>query len=712
MQNKRLFLILLIGLALFPILSNAQFIVDYKKDGDRYFDNGNYYAAAIYYQKALKIIPSKDYFQPYNVFKTGTAKQKKDAKAYQYLLYKLGQSFRLYKDYESAEEWYRKVLQFNNDLFPLTRLWYGVTLRANSKYDSAIVELKQFKSDYSGQQKYVNKAKLEIASCEFAIEQLKYPRLAEIEELPQPINLEKGSEYAPVGIGDTLFFTSSRKLENINSRKHTPYINKLYITITTDTGYSQVERMSVKSDKYGEEAAASLNDNRLYFTEWHNGNKGDGQYVIMMSTLGEKGTWSDPVKLGHVVNQVDYSTKEASVTADGKYIVFASDRPGGSGGYDLWYAKLGTNGQPVGEAVNLGNTVNSEKDEVNPFYDAKEGKLIFSSNGRVGMGGFDLYFSQGALSDNDWTEPQNYGYPVNSSKDDNYYYPMEEKENKFYTSSDRNSVCCMDLYTVQLNDMKVIGHVYDADTHEPIKRVQTYLTDSLSGDTLGHLITKEDGYFHFPLINRRPLKMHFSHKVYGEKNIEITHAELKPVDSVYERDVYMKLVINRPIRIENVYYDFDKASLREESLPSLDSLISLLTDHPEWRVEIGAHTDALGADEYNQWLSQQRAQSVVDYLTAHGVARDRLEAKGYGEKQPVAPNKNPDGSDNPEGRQLNRRTEFTIIGLIRASGKTMHKLNSVVGDKNSIEVDKSKAMHMSTSEKWKNTKQKEEDTKE
>src|SRR5699024_528251 len=171
MQNKRLFLILLIGLALFPILSNAQFIVDYKKDGDRYFDNGNYYAAAIYYQKALKIIPSKDYFQPYNVFKTGTAKQKKDAKAYQYLLYKLGQSFRLYKDYESAEEWYRKVLQFNNDLFPLTRLWYGVTLRADNKYDSAIVELKQFKSHYSGQQKYVDKAKLEIASWEYAMEE-------------------------------------------------------------------------------------------------------------------------------------------------------------------------------------------------------------------------------------------------------------------------------------------------------------------------------------------------------------------------------------------------------------------------------------------------------------------------------------------------------------------------------------------------------------
>ncbi len=700
MKKSCLFLGLLMCIVLIPFFCDAQYIAKYKKDGDRSFENGAYYAAAVYYQKALKLLPDADYYLPYNVIVKNEKLQKEDVDKYQYLVYQLGESFRLYKDYSRAERWYEKAIKLNNDRFPLARLWYGVSLRADGRYKEALEALKSFQGAFTGKQKYIDRAKLEIASCHFAMEQMKYPRLANIEKLPKPVNVEKGSDYAPMRIGDTLYFSSSRRVKGIKPKKHSPYLNRIYKTTLNKKGFGKIETVSLEKNKYSEEATSSLNSTQqqLYFTEWHSEKGEKGQYVIVKSERDNNGDWTTGKVLADPVNKEGYNTKEAVVTADGKYLVFASDRPGGSGGYDLWYCSLNDEGQPIGDAVNLGDIINTEKDELNPYYDAEKKTLVFSSNGRIGMGGFDLYKSKGSFKDNQWTAPEDLGYPMNSSKDDNYYYP-QTNASQFYTSSDRNSVCCLDLYDIQLKKIRLIGHVYDEDSHKPIAQVQTSLKDSITGETKGKLTTPKDGFFHFPLINRRPLKMHFFNKLYGTKDIVITNADLKTADSVYERDIYLKIVA-KPIVIKNIYYDFDKANLRSESIPALDTLLSLLKEHPEWKVEIGSHTDALGSDKYNQWLSQQRAESVVDFLVAHGITKDRLKAKGYGESRPIAPNKNPDGSDNPKGRQLNRRTEFTIMGTIHQNGKEKNELKSETGDPEDIKVDPSRKYHLSRSEQW------------
>jgi len=703
MKKIYLYLSLLLAILLVPVLSQAQFIKYYKEKGDQYFNKENYYGAAVLYQKALNLLPDDVYYLPYLVRSPRNGKEKEDAKAYQYLVYRLGESFRFYKDYERAGKWYKKTMEFKTDNFPLAGLWYAVCLRAEGNYQQAGKVLKSFVSAYSGEEKYIDRAHLEMASCQFALEQLKYPRLAEVKELPQPVNAEKGSEYAPVLQDDTLYFSSSRALKSVKSKKHSPYINKIYRTKLNQEASAHPEKVNLSDNKLINEAAASFNKEQqlLYFTKVQPSEKKDhaGRYVIMVSKRNADGTYQEPKILGAPVNIEGTDTKEASVTADGKYLIFSSNRAGGLGGVDLWYCALNRDGLPTGNAIHLEQDINTERDELNPFYDTKTGYLYYSSNGKVGMGGLDLYRSEGNFAGNEgWSMPQNLGYPLNSSKDDVYYYPKENRKG-FFTSSDRNSVCCLNLYNVELKKIRLIGHVYDKNTGEPIDEVNSSLTDSITEASIGELTTTDDGFFHFALSNRRPLKMHFSHKQYGTENVIITHRQLTKVDSVFEQDIYLTLLY-KPIRIQNIYYNFDKANIRPESKYALDSLLSLLREHPEWKVEIGAHTDALGSDQYNEWLSQQRAESVVTFLVNQGISKNRLEAKGYGESRSIAPNKNPDGSDNPEGRQLNRRTEFTILGIIHQDGKVLKELNSVMGDKDKIEVDKSRAYHLSRSKKW------------
>lgn len=700
MRCTRIILTLAGILILCPLLSQAQFIIRYKKKGDSYFHQKNYYAAAVYYKKALKASPYANKVLPYTVHTAKALKENKDAADYRYLLNKLGDCYRLYADYANAASWYEKVLKSGPATdFPLVRLWYAVCLRAEGKFNQAIAELKAFQSSYDQTDQYSERAQLELKSNQYAIAEMKYPRIASVDPLPGPVDVDSGSNYAPVKVGDTLYFTSSRAIKKVK-KKESPYINKVYYSIMDKGSFSKPQKVKLSDRRFSQVAAQSLNNNhtRLYFTEWHVSKKETkSRYVIMMSERDEDGQMQTPQVLPAPVNVPDYSTKEATVTADGRYLVFSSNRPGGSGGYDLWYCKLNEKGMPEGDAVNVGSDINTGGDEVNPYYDAQTKELVFSTDRRVGMGGFDLFKSRGGFANNQWSTPENLGYPVNSSKDDVYYFPAGKKE-AFYTSSDRNSVCCLDLYAIQMKYLKVIGHVYDSATHEPIANVNIILNDSVTANKMARLTTANDGFFHFKVKNRRPLTLHFSNKKYGRKDIVITNAALKQVDSVYRRDVYLALYeINKPIIIRNIYYDFDKATLRPKSKLALDTLYNLLNEHADWIVEIGSHTDSIGASSYNEWLSQQRAQSVVDYLVNKGIAKDRLVAKGYGKSRPIAPNSKPDGTDNPEGRQLNRRTEFKIIGLYHKNGtKSKKKLyESVVGDKRSIKVDYSHQLWLS-----------------
>ncbi|GAA4314864.1 OmpA family protein [Compostibacter hankyongensis] len=647
--------------------AHSQFVVDYKKQGDQFFSEGKYYAAAVLYQKALGILPDtmmSHYVYPYTITPK-SKKQEKNKKEYAYLVYQLGDAFRLYKDYKSALDWYQKAEQLSTGEFPMLPLWEGVCLRANKRYEEAITHLEAFKSAYGKSDEYSRQADLELKSCRFALDQMEYPRLSDIAKLPAPVNSgESGSNYAPLLKDQQLYFTSSRPLRDINEKKDDPFVNKLYSAAEAGTGsFDSVEMLALKNTAKTMQLAAMTftpDGGKAFITGWTNKAKGEKQHkaIYMISKDGD-GTWSEPGAPVANLNIAGSDAMEPFVTADGKYVFFSSNRPGGQGGYDIWYSELGADGAPA-TAINLGNTVNTLGDEEAPFYDPAEKKLVFSSNGRVGMGGYDLFVSRG-MADN-WTMPVNMGAPVNSEKDDIFYSPRPEDTTVFYTSSDRQSVCCLEVFRIKLKHITIGGTLLDCDTQQPIAGAKVELRDSASGEVLKTQILDESGRYRLEVNNVKALKMTASKQNYFTKSVDISSNELRRTDTLFSPDLCLKAYeINKPIVIPNVYYDFDKATLRPESKVVLDTLYEVLMENPKMQVELSAHTDSKGSDKYNMGLSQRRAQSCVDYLISKGIDAGRLTAKGYGESRPIAPNTNPDGSDNPEGRQKNRRTEFVVL---------------------------------------------------
>lgn len=283
------------------------------------------------------------------------------------------------------------------------------------------------------------------------------------------------------------------------------------------------------------------------------------------------------------------------------------------------------------------------------------------------MGGYDFFYSKGVPGN--WVEPQNFGYPVNSVKDDIYFASQGTARNileHVYLSSDRTAECCLELFTLKkIKPMaQVSGMVVSCNENKPISGATVNIVDTVSNKTLFTKVTGADGKYLVEMDEVLPLKAVASAEGYLPNAVRFS----KPgnVDDI---------VLNNPticlfeepksegaaVTVDNIYYDFNKATLREDSHEVLDQLVSMLNENKDMKLEIGAHTDSKGSDAYNLKLSDARAKSVVDYLIGKGIDASRLVAKGYGESTPVAENENPDGSDNPEGRQKNRRTEFKII---------------------------------------------------
>ena len=305
-------------------------------------------------------------------------------------------------------------------------------------------------------------------------------------------------------------------------------------------------------------------------------------------------------------------------------------------------------------------------DEQAPYYHNASGTLVFSTNGRIGMGGYDFFSSQGVPGK--WAEPVNFGHPVNSVKDDIYFTSKGTARNileNIYFSSDRSAECCLELFTLsKVKPLTVVsGMVVSCNGNVPIGGATVNIVDTVANKTLFTKTTGPDGRYSVEMDEVIPLKAVATAEGYLPNAVHF----IKPsVDDIILNNPTICL-FEQPkteggaVTVDNIYYDFNKASLREESYPVLDQLVSMMNENKEMKLEIGAHTDSKGTDAYNLKLSDARAKSVIDYLISKGVNTERLVSKGYGETNPVAENTNADGSDNPDGRQKNRRTEFKII---------------------------------------------------
>lgn len=648
--------------------AQAQLISDHRRVADVYFLNKEYYAAAEYYKKALQISPdSAGFVVPY-AFEKKIQEQKSRKSDYEYAVFQLATSLRLYKNYQDAEKWYAIATNFSDPKYALANFWYADCLRANFRFDEAIAAFNSFIAKHNANDGYREKAKSEIESCKFALAEIRYPRLYKLKKLAPGVNMA-GSNYATAVNNKTFYFTSSRPVgtngkpevlagENSNKvvKKANPYLNAIYSASAEPIGNQPVEVNKIEVDVKQMEAAAPTihpSGNYMYFTAWTN--KGDAKRSIYMSTKSANNQWSDPVSLGGEVNVLGFNSMQPYVTKDGKYFIFSSDRPGGSGKYDLWYALVRPDGT-TGNAINMGQTINTNGDDEAPYYNPKTKRLLYSSNGKVGLGGFDFYEAEGDFTS--WTNPANMGYPFNSPKDDLYFTSLDDEDKTGYVSSDRESICCLEIFHVRREAITVSGKLIDCKTLQPLAGAAITINGAEIKEQT--IYSDQNGKYSIDIYSNKGLQLNATKDLYFAKNLSFNYAQLVTLDTLNSELCLTPFVVNKPIVLDNILYEFNSAELTDSSKLTLDYLVGLMTDNKNIEIELGAHTDNIGTADYNLDLSDRRAKSCVDYLVSKGIAPERMTSKGYGFSVPVAPNQLKGGKDNPAGRALNRRTEFKV----------------------------------------------------
>lgn len=447
--------------------------------------------------------------------------------------------------------------------------------------------------------------------------------------------------------------------------------------------------------------ALSYDKKRFYFSKCKKDSYGKRICKIYVSKL-ENEKWQSPECLPEVINKNGSSSSMPALGISRLHsdvLYFVSDREGGLGGFDIWFSYYNSNKGEWKEAKNCGKDINTISDEITPFYDIIAKTLYFSSDGMPGYGGFDIFKSFG--EGKNFSKPENIGKPANSNYDDLYYTIDESRQKGFLTSnrdggfSLRHKNCCDDIYEfldfshiVIAVDGKVLG-VSDSTYYKEIEeeytknryidlskiednenievlydyRVDLYMKDKDNNDYFLKSTQTTTGSYIFSLEPNFDYYISVKDMNGKDKTMAFTTKGITKSDTLHLDPIIIYSLPTRPIIIENIYYDFASYNLRDDSKTTIDTtLLKLMNDYPSIIIEISSHTDSIGSDESNMTLSQNRAQSVVNYLIQKGIKSERLIAKGYGKTMPIAPNSNPDGSDNPEGRQKNRRTEFKIIG--------------------------------------------------
>jgi OmpA-OmpF porin, OOP family len=451
-------------------------------------------------------------------------------------------------------------------------------------------------------------------------------------------------------------------------------------------------------------AVISDDSKSMYFTRTRK-NWQDEYISEIFVSYSDGDQWQTPKKLPYPINREDYTATQPALGKNlrsGKDIIyFVSDRPGGKGGMDIWYTEYDKKTDTYRNPVDLSNKVNSTGDECSPFYDILTQTLYFSSSGRKnGLGGFDIYKATGSAIK--WTEAVPLPKPINSSFDDDYYSIMKSNKEGFFSSNRpgsltlSNGTCCNDIFSFYINEcVKVyswgtvrnavnydfydnLNEKYHLGLEYPVNNstipdvpVELYLTDEKENDDIliGRTTTDKGGNYNFGLETDKHYKVLVKNYGYFEKKVTVSTVNIFCSDTIYIGTTLINYLPKITIQL-NIYYDFDKYKLSDTARQTINSMVMPLFDiFPNGIVEIGSHTDNKGTDEYNIDLSQKRSESVVSYIISKGISPERLIAKGYGMRKPIAPNTNKDGSDNPDGRQLNRRTEFKIVGEISKFNK-------------------------------------------
>jgi len=544
--------------------------------------------------------------------------------------YELARAYHLNMDWELAKQQYNRYL---------------LTLKPNKDAD-AITDVKK-----------------KIEECNTGEELVKHPVNVTIDNMGANINSQY-PEYAPLISADEseLFYTSKRSNETcarINEESG-QCSEDIYTSYFINGAWAPATEMDQSMNIAGNNATADLSVDGQTLYIYRESNGGD----IFQSHL-EGTTWSKPEPLTDKINTKYYETS-LSIGPDGRTFYFVSTRPGGFGGRDI-YKIVNDGNDNWGEVENLGPVINTMYDEEGVAIQADGKTLYFSSQGHNTMGGYDVFKSVYNRNTNQWSVPENLGYPINTPDDDVFFSISANGKHGYYSSIRRKGFGDDDIYRITFLDVVksvkktprltlLKGVITDSLTHKPLKAaielvdnskntvIASFHSNSVTGK---YLVSLPDG-INYGIYVTAPGYLFYS------DNFDLP--DTSSYREVVKNVALQSLNIGSSIVLRNIFYDFDKATLRPESKTELDRITALLTTNATLKIQISAFTDNIGTDDYNMDLSARRAQSVVDYLTTHGIDAARLIYKGYGKTNPIATN------ETDYGRQLNRRTEFKIIG--------------------------------------------------
>jgi peptidoglycan-associated lipoprotein len=588
------------------------------------------------------------------------------------------------RDYKRAENYYKRVFRKyrgkDPEVDPQIRFNYAIVLKTMGQYDEAIEHLQKVLAETTDE-KLKDLTELQITGAEMGKVLRPVPRLR-VENAGNNVNTSF-SEYSAylTEDGKEMYYASFQR-DDVIILEGKEEENR-YATILK----------AAKSDKgWGDPTAL---DDRINRPGYHTAN-------ITLSPDGRTMYFTRQQMTGNVVSEsnifysdltgTDYTAAKEVVGVNGNWIAkhpaigelfgkevmfFVSDMQGGEGGFDIYYATYKGNGV-FADPVNLGPKINTAADEVTPFY--RDGNLYFSSNGHPGIGGYDIFSS--IWNGTTWSEPKNMGLGYNSQLDDRYF--MIDKEgyhgvllsNREGTRSTHSKTCCDDIYefTIEKIELDAIVGTFNAESGEPLLNASVQLFELTDNQMtpIDEQSNEKGNVFAFPLLLNKsyvaianangfyPDTSEVFNTVGFKESKKLEHRlRLRPMPPEPEYED-IEVTINEPIRLNNIYYDFDDDKILPDAENDLNDLKNLMEEYPAIKIELSSHTDAQGKDAYNQELSQRRANSAKAWLVENGIAEERIVPKGYGETQILNQCVNGVTCTDDEHR-FNRRTEFKIL---------------------------------------------------
>ena len=628
----------------------------YMKKGDKYYALGEYYDAATQYKKAYSATSAKD----------------RDDRGKRAL--KMAECYRRLNYTQKAVAAYNNAIRYKQT-DSLTFLYLGQQLMKTGNYKEAakafqrmLDSVPQCQQAQIGLKSATSAPKWKEQGSQYTVKKENFFN-------------SRRADYSPMLAGDNndqLFFTSTRnqaqgdELSGITGTKN----GDIFVSVKDEKG-KWTKPEAVQGDlntEYDEGACAFTPDSKTMYLTQCLADPSYPRFATICKSNRADASWSK-VTTEALTKDTLSSYAHPAVSPDGEWLYFTSDMPGGMGGYDIWRVRIG--GKSMGGVENVGTPINSEGDEMFPTF-RPNGDLYFSSDGHPGMGGLDIFIAKPDSLGNGWTL-EHPGYPLNSQGDD-FGMTFEGLYNRGFFSSNRGDAKGWDHIYSFVNPeiiQTVKGWVYEKDGYE-LPSALVYMVGN-DGTNL-KLNVKGDGSF------VQEIKPDVDYVFLGTCKGYLNHKEQLRVEKPTESEEYVLQFplasITAPVLIDNIFYDFDKATLRPESMASLDELIKLLNENPNVTIELSAHCDYRGPAAYNKDLSQRRAEAVVEYLIAHGIDRQRLSPVGYGKEKPKVARKKLtekypflkvddvlteefilklDPEQQEICNQLNRRTEFIVL---------------------------------------------------